>query len=73
MTTRKVKDKKGEEKLRKEETEGRFRYVKTVNDSKILWMFLLVLFLLYIVFKEVLLAAATALLICIIVMLEIWV
>ncbi|MDO8339440.1 MAG: hypothetical protein Q7T16_02170 [Candidatus Burarchaeum sp.] len=58
---------------KKQEKDDEFRYVKAVNDSKILWVLLFALFLLYMVFKSMFVAAGAALMIIIIVGLEIWI
>ena len=73
MTTLKVKDEEEEERIKRERKEEGFKYLKVVNDSKILWLLLIGLFLLYIVFKYVMLATAAAVVIAVIVLLEIWV
>ncbi|VVC04684.1 Uncharacterised protein [Candidatus Burarchaeum australiense] len=47
--------------------------MKAVNDSRILWVLLFALFLIYLVFKSTLVALAAAVVILIIVLLELWV
>ena len=71
MASRKLKEDEVQQK--KQEKEDEFKYIKAVNDSKILWVLLFTLFLVYMVFKSVLVAGAAALVIVIIVALEIWI
>jgi len=73
MTSKKVQDPEEEERLKRRQQEENFKYLKAVKDSKILWLLLIAVVLLYLVFKAPLLGAMAALLIIIIVGLEIWV
>jgi len=65
MTSRKPAEEKKEDE--------RLKYLKGVKDSKILWVLLLALFMLYIVFKSVMLGPLIALTIFALIALEVWV
>jgi len=74
MTSKKLSGTEEDRRKKKEEEElESLKYLRTINNSKILWLSLIVLFLLYLVFKSVILAAAAAIVFALIIVLEVWI